>query len=113
MFIMGRLTAQNKGPSGQDIKTYTYKGFRLEILPYFLYEICINKYWKGGFCTLESKFLKSDKPLKVKVFNQFKYGESFLIEKSITMLGAPYSFIRENNLPEFQLNNKKKKLKKK
>lgn len=109
---MVRPTAQKKDPSGRDVKTYIYEGFRLEVLPYFLYEVCIDKYWKGGFCILESKFFKSDKLLKIKTFNKFKYEKDFLIEKSITMLGAPYSFIREHNLSEYQLNNKKKKLKK-
>ena len=50
-----------KDRSGQEPKTYVYDGSRIEVLPYFLYEVCINKYWKWGFCVLGSRFFKTDR----------------------------------------------------
>lgn len=104
---------QMKDHSGSDPKTYMYNDFRIEVLPYFLYEVCINKYWKWGFCILRRKFFKSDRLLHIKHFNIFKYYKDYIIEKEISLIGAPYEFIRENNLPAYEPNVKKKKFKKK
>ena len=101
-----------KDPSGQEPKTYVYDGSRIEVLPYFLYEVCIIKYWKYGFCVLGSRFFKTDKLLHIKHKNVLKYYKDYTIEKEIFLVGAPYEFIRENNLPVYKPNVKKKKFKK-
>lgn len=90
------------------IKTYVYKEFQVEELPYFLYEISINKYWKNGFCVLGHKFLKSSKLLDIKQNNIFKRYKDYIIEKGISILGVPYDFIRENNLSIYEKKNVKK-----
>lgn len=94
-------------------KTYIYNDSRIEELPYFLYEICINKYWKGGFCVLESRYFKTDEILHIKHKNLFKYYKDYIIAKEISLIGVPYEFIQENNLPIYQPNIKKRKIKKK
>ena len=102
-----------KDRSGQEPKTYVYDGSRIEVLPYFLYEVCINKYWKYGFCVLGSRFFKTDKLLHIKHKNLLKCYKDHTIEKEIFLVGAPYEFIRENNLPVYEPNIKNKKVKKK
>lgn len=101
-----------KSPSGQEPKTYMYDGFLIETLPYFLYEVCINKYWKLGSCVLGNKFFKTDKLLHLKYRNILKYYKDYVIEKEIFLIGAPYEFIKENNLSIYEPNVKKKKFKK-
>lgn len=101
-----------KDRSGQEPKTYVYDGSRIEVLPYFLYEVCINKYWKWGFCVLGSRFFKTDRLLHIKCRNALKYYKDYVIEKEISLIGAPYEFIRENNLPVYEPNVKKKKSRK-
>lgn len=101
-----------KNHSGQESKTYICNGSRIEVLPYFLYELNIYKYWENGVCVLESRFFKLDKPLDIKHYSKFKKGDDCLIEKEITLLGAPLQFIRENKLSEYKPNCKTKKLRK-
>lgn len=101
---------QEKDPSG--IKTYKYGDFRVEILPYFLYELSINKYWKNGFSTLEHKLIRSNKPLKIKTYSEVRPYKGSLIEREISVLAVTEDFLRENNLPEYSLNVKHKKCKK-
>lgn len=109
---MARHIPQMKDRSGQEIKTYLYKGYRVEVSSCFLYEVCINKYWKWGFCMLGNKFFKSDKLLRIKNTKILKYYKDYIIEKEISLIGVPYKFVIENNLPKFELNIKKKKVRK-
>lgn len=104
---MGKLISQTKDLSG--IKLYVYNGFRIEELPFFLYEVSINKYWKNGFCVLASKLFKSDKLLNIKKYSKIKRYKDYFIEKSITILGVPFDFIRENNLKLYEPIKRKKK----
>ena len=101
---MARPTNQKKDLSG--IELYSYNGMPIEEFPTFLYEVCIYKYWKFGACLLESKFITSDNLLKIKQDSECKYVNYYIIEKSITLLGAPRDFIQ--NLKKYQLNPKKK-----
>lgn len=80
---------------------------------YYAYEICIYKYWKNGFCLLDSKYIKSDRPLNIKHSNMYSRHNGYLIEKSIELVGAPSGFIIENNLFIGEPTIKHKKSKKK
>lgn len=91
-----------KNRSGQEPKTYIYEGTRIEVLPYFLYEVCIYKHWNSGACVLGSRFFKSDRLLKIRCSSKFKQFSGYAIEKEITLIGAPYQFIRESNLSEYK-----------
>ena len=84
-----------------------HSGPKVEELPYFLYEICINKYWKYGYCVLGNRFLKTSKPLPIKQTNKFEYRKDYIIEKEISLVGAPCEFIKENNLPMYIKNKEK------
>lgn len=100
---------QQRDRSGLNHKVYNYDGVKIEILPYFLYEVCIYKYWKSGFCMLGSRFFKSDTLLNIKHNHKFKRYDEYIIEKEVTLIGAPYQFIRENKLSEYKSNIKSKK----
>lgn len=108
-----RINTTN-GHSGSESKLYLYKGIGIKVLPYFLYEISIHKYSNTEYEFVGSKLFKSDKLLTIKCVNNIKYVDGNSIEEEISLIGAPYQFIRENNLPEYSSNSKKlKKFKKK
>lgn len=88
-------------------ETYICNGSKIEVLDYFLYEICIYKYWQYGCYMLKNKFLKVDKPLNIKHYSIFKKYKKYVLEKNITLIGAPYNFIIENNYPKFIVKSKK------
>lgn len=62
---------------------------------------------------LGNRFFKSDKLLDIKCHSKFKKCDGYSVEKEITLIGAPYQFIRENNLSEYKPNVKTKKLRRK
>lgn len=109
---MAKPTLRMKDHSGQEHKTYLYEGTRIEVLPYFLYEVSIYKYWNSGACMLGSKFFKSDKLLNLKYYRKVENHDGFSIEKEVTLMGAPSQFIREKKLPEYKPIIKTKKLRK-
>lgn len=100
---MVKRTRQNNDPIG----LYRYEENKIEVLPYFLYEVCIYKYWSWGCCLLGSKFYKADVLLKNK--NKITRYKDYIIEKSISLVAAPENFIRENRLPIYERKKKKKK----
>lgn len=104
---------RTKDHSGQEPKTYIFDNNRIEVVPYFIYEVGLYKYWKSGFCMLGTRTFKSDKFLNIKCKRKVKRYDTYFIEKEIVLIGAPYQFIRENNLPEYKpiINIKKSKRK--
>lgn len=99
---------RTKDRSGAKPVTYRFEGSQIEVLPYFLYEVSIDKLWKNGFCNLKSRYFKSDKFLKVRLTEE-KHYDGYSIVRSVTLLGAPYSFIKERNLPIYKLYSKDNK----
>lgn len=73
---------------------------KIEVLPYFLYEVTIYQISKNMVRLLESKYYKSDKLLNVKD-TAIRYKNYSLI-RNITLLAAPIEFIKENNLQELK-----------
>lgn len=106
---MAKPILQTKDHSG--IKYYIYKEQKIVEFPYFIYELCVYKYWKNGFCILSTKFYKSDDLLNIKKQRKYKYFKEYMIEEEITLVAAPYNFIRENNLPEYKPKVKKSRKK--
>lgn len=102
-----------KGHSGQENKSYVFNGLRIEVLPYFLYEVSLHKYWKNGYCLLGTRYFRSDSLLAIKKDRKYKKCKDYIVEKEICLLGAPYGFIRENNLPVYEPIIKQKKSRKK
>lgn len=92
----------------QDSNLYIYDDYIIETHSNFIYEININKYWKNGFSSLGSKFVKSDKLLNLKNKRKFIKYDDYFIEKEITLIGAPLKFIKEYNLQEYIPKKKKK-----
>ena len=86
-----------------------YEGARVKILPYFLYRVCIYKYWKFGFCVLSDRFFKSDQLLNIKNTNIIKYYKNYIIEAEVFLIGAPYEFI--HNCPIYELKKSRKRSK--
>lgn len=76
-----------------------FENQRIETMPYFIYEVSINKYWKNGFCVLGHKFYKSNKLLKTK--DKIRYYDNYIISKEIILLGGPEQFTKD--LPDFKL----------
>jgi len=101
------------GQSGS-ISYETEDGDRIVVEPYFLYEISKDMFIIDGvfrrYELLETKFVKSDKYIKSQSVTKYypsKKRMEYCITKSIVMLGAPAEFIREHNLPIWELKKKK------
>ena len=73
---------------------------KIEVLPYFLYEVTIYQISKSMVRLLESKYYKSDKLLNVKD-TAIRY-KNYSLVRNITLLAAPIEFIKENNLQELK-----------
>lgn len=84
-------------------------GYLIEALPYFLYEMSL--YWMSSRRSnmLCCKYYISDRPLKVKSVEVVKRFKNFHLERFITLLGAPMSFIEDNNLQVYEPKQTKKK----
>lgn len=87
------------------ITSYRFGDDKIEVMPYFLYEVTIYQISKNMARLLESSYYKSDKLLKIKD-TAIKY-KDYSIVRNITLLAAPIEFIKNNNLQEFQLRKKK------
>ncbi len=94
--------SQKKDLIGQENESYVYNGNIIEIFKFFIYEVSIHKYWKGGYCLLGNKLFKSNKALNISHFHRYKYFKECIIEKEISLIAAPYEFIREMNLPVYK-----------
>lgn len=60
---------------------------------------------------LSCRYYTSNKLLNVKEVEVVKRFKNFHIERFITLLGAPMSFIEDNNLPIYELKKPSKKKK--
>lgn len=109
---MAKHTLQMKDPSG-DNPLYESKYGLVRMCSSFIYEVCLYKYWKNGFCQLDSKFYKSSHILHIKKDNTIIKYKDFFIEKEISLIGVPKAFIEEFNLkyykPEVLIKKRKKK----
>lgn len=92
--------------------SYRFGENRIEPMPYFLYEVSVYKITKNMAGILDSKFFKSDKLLKIKNEVECKKFKDYQIVRYIDLLGAPMEFIKENNLPIYELRKPSKKKKK-
>lgn len=110
---MEKLIPQMNSHFGDKSITYRYQGSRVEVLPYFLYEVDIFRIAPMRANILSSRYYISDKLLNVKEVEVIKRFKSFNIERFITLLGVPQSFIEENNLPIYELRTNRKKSTKK
>ena len=110
---MERLMPRMNVHSGDKSITYSYQDLQIEVFPYFLYEVNIFRISPMRANILSSRYYISDKLLNVKEVEVIKRFRTFNIERFITLLGAPPSFIKENNLPIYELKTNRKKLTKK
>lgn len=90
--------------------TYRYQDSQIEVLPYFLYEVDLYFISPRRANMLSNRLYTSDRLLNVKEVEVVKRFKNFNIQRFITLLGAPISFIEENNLPIYE---PKKPIKKK
>ena len=89
------------GSTKDQSELYKFEGSPIEILPYFLYEISVDKVWSKGFCNLKTKYFKSTDLLKIKNKVEVKNYDNYKVIRSITLIGAPYVFIKECKLPTY------------
>ena len=98
-----------------EVTTYVNKdGDRIEIAPFFLYEITLSKYIvddkQRRYEQLDSKFVKSNKEVPDKCDIKYfpnKKKLQYCIVKNFTMVGATKEYIMNNNFPIWELNKKK------
>lgn len=107
---MEKRTHQVSDHSGS--KFYEYEGGLVELLPTFMYEVTLNKYWNNGYCLLGSKSYKADRLLHLKNNCIITKYDGYLIEKEVSLVGVPQEFVDEMNLPLY-VSKPNKKLKKK
>lgn len=104
---------RTKSPSGSNKPTYRYEGSQIEVLPYFLYEVSIYEIHRNRCNILDSKMYTSTKLLKIKEdVKVLKKTREYEVVQFVDLLGAPQSFIEENNLPIYELQKRKKNEKK-
>lgn len=94
-----------------DKPTYRYQDSQIEVLPCFLYEVDLYKIAPMRANILSCRYYTSNKLLNVKEVEVVKRFKNFHIERFITLLGAPMSFIEDNNLPIYELKKPSKKKK--
>lgn len=84
---------------------------KVEIMPYFLYEVSIYKITKNMAYLIDSQLYKSDKVLKVRNDVTVKKYRNYSIVRYITILGVTKEFVEENDLPIYKkkLTKRKKK----
>ena len=82
---------------------------KVEIMPYFLYEVSIYKITKNMASLMDSQLYKSDKVLKVRNDITVKKYRDYSIVRYVTILGVTKEFVEENDLPIY----KKKLIKRK
>lgn len=94
----------------------TSDGSRIYEAPFFLYEVVTYKLFnskqaapsKGRAELIDSKFFKTTKPLATlnrKVLEKPDY----LLEQSVVWIGAPMSYIKDNNLTIYDPKKKNEK----
>lgn len=108
---MGKLMPQMNFPIADKPITYRYQDCQIEVLPCFLYEVDLYFISPKRTNLLSCRYYTSDRLLKVKEVEIIKRFKNFNIERFITLLGAPVSFIEENNLPIYELKKPSKKKK--
>lgn len=104
---MEELIDQTNFPSGP--KRYIFNNQVISVAPYFIYEVSLHKYWKGGYCYLGNKLYKSGQILHISKSVQVQKFKDYTLSKEVILLGAPEGFIKEMGLPIFvpEINEKK------
>jgi hypothetical protein len=92
----------------------TSDGSRIYPAPFFLYEVVTYKIYrktapcKGRAELIDSKFFKATKPLKTLGYRAIKKPD-YLLEQSVTWIGAPMSYILDNKLSIYNPKKKNEK----
>lgn len=71
--------------------TYLHNNTQIEQLPYFLYEVSIYEITKYTAGILSTKYYTSNEYISIKPY--VKRFQNFILERSVTLLGAPESFV--------------------
>lgn len=100
-----------KSPTTDKPITYRYQDYQIEVLPCFLYGVDLYFVSPRRANLLSCRYYTSDRLLNVKEVEVVKRFKNFNVERFITLLGAPISFIEENNLPIYELKKSSKKKK--
>lgn len=79
-------------------ESYIYEGQRITVDSHYIYEINVYRIAKNRANIILSRSYKSNKLLDVKEVEILREYDSFTIERFITLVSAPLSFIEENNL---------------
>ena len=92
--------------------TYLLHGNRVEVMPYFLYEVSVYKITKDTTFLIKSRFYKSDKLLTIKNDVTVKRFKDYNVVRFVNILGVTKEFMEENYLQIYEAKPKKKLTKK-
>lgn len=81
---------------------YIYNEDKITISTDFIYEVDLYRISKNRANVIRTRFYKSNKILNVKSVEIVRYFSSFTIERYITLVSAPLSFIKENKLSKYE-----------
>ena len=76
---------------------------RIEVMPYFVYEISIYKLCENRAELLDSRIKVFKDKLNIKKWAKKKKFKDFIIMEYITWLGAPEEYIINNNLTPYPI----------
>ena len=82
-------------------------GERIEQAKTFIYEVSTYKHYKNRAECVNSKFIKSPTPIKIKASTISRKEKDYILTKDIVMIAAPIEYIKENRFKLFELNTKK------
>lgn len=86
---------------------YLFGNNKIEVLPYFLYEVTVYELSRNMARLLASNYYKTDRVLTIKRNASKRYKNKLYI-KNVDLLGAPFDFIKENKLKKYQPVKRKK-----
>jgi hypothetical protein len=89
--------------------TYRFGDSRVEVLPYFLYEVCIYRLYKDRAELLDSRYYKSSNLLTIKNATMSKQYKDYSIVKMINLLGVTQDFVDKNHLLLYEATKPKRK----
>lgn len=91
---------------------YVYNGETITVSPFFIYEVDLYRIAKNRANIISTRYYKSNKLLNIKDVEVVRRFDKFTIERYITLLSAPQSFIEENNLSLYTPKRKRVKSRK-
>ena len=108
MYGMEKLTSPTSYLTSDGSRIYPAPCFLYEVTTYKLYNAKQSFPSKGRAELVNSKFFKSSKPLKTLDYKILRTPD-YILEQTVTWLGAPIEYILDNHLPIYDPKKKNEK----